>query len=85
MKSKSKLIKVFVLGTLIALTSSCESWNEDRRNSMIYQPDSLRLKKGSIVQTVDGVYQAQEDELWISEKMYKEMVDYNQELIEKLK
>jgi len=39
----------------------------------IYQPDILRLKAGTSVQTLDGTYTAQTEEVWHSDKRYREL------------
>lgn len=40
----------------------------------LYSPPFLRLKAGGTVQTVDGVYRAQVDEVWHSDAEYQARV-----------
>lgn len=40
----------------------------------LYSPPSLRLKAGAKVQTVDGVYTPQVDEIWHSHSEYMKKV-----------
>lgn len=39
----------------------------------IYQPSILSLRAGTKVQTTEGVYTAQTDEVWHSDKRYREL------------
>jgi hypothetical protein len=41
-------------------------------SSRIYQPQTLRLSKGTQVQTRDGDYIAQTDEVWYSAALYEQ-------------
>ena len=40
-------------------------------NLNIYQPSTLRLQKDIPIQTLDGVYKPQLDEIWHSDKRYR--------------
>ena len=40
----------------------------------LYSPDLLRLKAGTKLQTIDGVYTSQVDEVWHSHATYMDRV-----------
>lgn len=69
MKSSTlKLAQCLVIGLLL---SGCESSKPTVESNMtLYAPPSLRLTKGSKVQTLDGVYTPQTDEVWHSHSDY---------------
>lgn len=70
MKSKNNA----TLALLIALTllTGCESVSDAKKADLnIYQTPILRLEAGSKVQTKDGLYTAQEDEVWHSDYRYR--------------
>ena len=72
MKLKN-LGKLALVGALIGLTS-CASDSTLNVNSLnIYQPSTLRLTKGSLIQTKDGVYTPQTDEVWHSDARYRRL------------
>ena len=59
--------------TLIGLTS-CESVSGPNVSGLnIYQPSTLRLIKGDAVQTRDGIYTPQTDEVWHSDARYRRL------------
>lgn len=78
-KLKSCGITVTVL--LPMLLTSCV-WNLKGRekNLRIYQPSTLRLEKNQKVQTLDGYYVPQVDEVWHSDLRYRKLeneLNYN--------
>ena len=76
MKSSKKLKNLGIVGaamTLIALTSCGSGSLPSGSNLNIYQPSTLRLKKNSTVQTKDGVYTPQTDEVWHSDARYRKL------------
>ena len=76
MKSSKKLKNLGIAGTammLIALTSCGSGSPPSVSNLNIYQPSTLRLKKNSAVQTRDGVYTPQTDEVWHSDVRYRKL------------
>jgi hypothetical protein len=38
----------------------------------IYQASVLKIKAGTVIETVDGIYTAQTDEVWHSDKRFRE-------------
>ena len=59
--------------TLFSLTG-CEHVSKPKKpTSNIYQAPILRLEQGTRVQTVDGVYEAQTDEVWHSDDRYRKL------------
>ena len=59
--------------TLIVLTSCGSGSLPSGSNLNIYQPSTLRLKKNNAVQTRDGVYTPQTDEVWHSDTRYRSL------------
>lgn len=76
-------ITLLLLASLLCC-AGCNSWNKNRDNTVIYQAESLRVKAGTAIQTVDGVYTSQCDELWISEKTYTEVLNKYINLLDEL-
>jgi hypothetical protein len=65
------------LGILaLILTSAC-SYEKGYQNSMeelnIYQPSILKIKKGTKIQTIEGIYIPQTNEIWYSEKEFRNL------------
>lgn len=76
MKFSKKLKSLGIVGsvmTLIALTSCGNGSPPSVSNLNIYQPSTLRLKKNSSIQTKDGVYTPQTDEVWHSDARYRKL------------
>jgi len=76
MKSFKKLKSLGTVGaamTLIALTSCGSGSLPSGSNLNIYQPSTLRLKKNSPIQTKDGIYTPQKDEVWHSDARYRSL------------
>jgi hypothetical protein len=64
---------VVILLMLWSLTG-CATVSAPKKDSLnIYQTPVLRLPAGTKVQTVDGVYTAQEAEVWHSDYRYREL------------
>lgn len=79
-KSSRTSTSAAALATLLllsALTSCALNTSPKPGILNIYAPDVLRLKAGEQVQTVDGIYKAQTDEVWHSDKRYRQLeIDY---------
>jgi len=58
---------------LIGLTSCGSSSFPNVSNLNIYQPSTLRLKKASPIETKDGIYTPQTDEVWHSDARYRRL------------
>jgi hypothetical protein len=39
----------------------------------IYQPSTLRLEKGKAIQTIDGTYTPQTNEIWHSDARFRKL------------
>ena len=67
------------LGTLVTVTmliglTSCVTDLPPNVSALnIYQPSTLRLSEGSPIQTVDGVYTPQTNEVWHSDARYRRL------------
>jgi hypothetical protein len=76
MRSFKKLKSLGIAGiviTLIGLTSCGSVSPPSVSNLNIYQPSTLRLKKNNAVQTKDGIYTPQTDEVWHSDARYRKL------------
>ena len=72
MKLKN-LGKLVLMMTLIGLTS-CASDSLPNVNSLnIYQPSILKLEKDHPVQTEEGIYTPQTDEVWHSDARFRRL------------
>jgi len=73
----SKKLKSLGIGgatiMLIGLTSCGSGSFPNVSNLNIYQPSTLRLKKNSPIQTKDGIYTPQTDEVWHSDARYRDL------------
>ena len=72
--SKSRLKSFATLAIvipLIGLTSCAKNYSPNVGNLNIYQPSTLRLQKALPIQTRDGIYTPQTDEIWHSDKRYR--------------
>ncbi len=68
-------MKAATLLLTAALLTCCASKSKKTTDYMtLYSPPFLRLKAGSEVQTLDGVYRAQVDEVWHSDAEYQKRV-----------
>ena len=59
--------------TLIGLTSCVTDLPPNVSALNIYQPSTLRLIKGESIQTRDGIYAPQTDEVWHSDARYRRL------------
>jgi len=78
-ESKSSCKKLRILGLvaiLIALTglTSCETTSTPSVGNLnIYQPSTLRLEKMKAIQTIDGIYTPQTNEIWHSDARFRRL------------
>ena len=72
MKLKNTVLLAIVMIPFV-LTSCVTSSSPNVGNLNLYQPPSLQLKAGTKVQTVEGIYQAQTNEVWHSDKRFREL------------
>lgn len=77
--NKNSYKKLRILGLkviLIALTglTSCETTSTPNVGNLnIYQPSTLRLEKGKAIQTIDGIYTPQTNEIWHSDARFRKL------------
>lgn len=75
MNAKSKGCVILATLLLLWLLTGCASVSREASaslaNSMLYQPPVLRLEKGQQVQTKDGLYRPQADEVWHSDARFR--------------
>ena len=76
-KNLFKKLKILGFGgiaiALIGLTS-CETISTPNVGNLnIYQPSTLRLKKGEAIQTIDGTYTPQTNEVWHSDARFRRL------------
>lgn len=65
-----------MLATLAALSllTGCATVSSPKKPTLnIYQTPVLRIEAGTQVMTKDGLYTAQEDELWHSDYRYRQL------------
>ena len=72
MKLKN-LGKLGIVMTLIGLTSCASDSLMNVPDLNIYQPSTLKLEKGSPIQTKNGVYTPQTDEIWHSDARFRRL------------
>jgi len=72
MKLKNTVLLAIVMMPFV-LTSCETSSSPNVGNLNLYQPPSLHLKSGTKVQTLEGIYQAQTNEVWHSDKRFREL------------
>ena len=58
---------------LLGLTSCVSNLPPSVSDLNIYQPSTLRLTKGEAIQTRDGIYTPQTDEVWHSDARYRRL------------
>ena len=69
---KLKNYVVMVIAMLPIVLTSCSENSSPRSETLnIYQPSTLSLQKGQPVQTKEGVYTPETDEVWHSDKRYR--------------
>lgn len=75
MNVKSKGCAILATLLLLWLPTGCSSASHEEAASlaasMLYQPPVLRLAAGELVQTKDGQYRPQRDEVWHSDARYR--------------
>jgi len=62
-----------IVTPLIGLTSCGSVSNPKTTTLNIYQPSSLKLKAGQPIQTKEGVYTPQIDEVWHSDARFRKL------------
>jgi len=62
-----------IVTPLIGLTSCGGSSSPKTTTLNIYQPSSLKLKAGQPIQTEEGVYTPQTDEVWHSDARFRKL------------
>ena len=72
MKSKNYAPLVTVI-LATALTSCATSLKSNVKNLNIFQPSTLRLKANQKIETIDGLYTPQTDEIWHSDARYRKL------------
>ena len=74
-KKSSKRLKKsgLMLATLIGLTSCGSSSSAKTDPLNIYQPSTLSLQSGTLVQTNRGIYIPQTDEIWHSDARFRKL------------
>ncbi len=73
LKQLSNLGKLAIAMMLIGLTSCASVSTQSVSDLNIYQPSTLRLSKSIPVQTRDGIYTPQTDEVWHSDARYRRL------------
>jgi hypothetical protein len=56
---------------MIGLTSCDQNLWKKKGELNIYQPSILSLEKGKSIQTKDGIYTPETDEVWHSDKRFR--------------
>jgi len=72
MKSR-RIVTLVLMIQMIMLISCVKSSSTSSASLKIYQPTIIRLKANSEIQTVDGIYTPQVDEVWHSDKRFREL------------
>lgn len=75
MKKRSSVFVLLAILLLSFLLIGCVSASREEAASLaasqLYQPPILRLKAGQVVQTKDGQYRPQIDEVWHSDARFR--------------
>ena len=71
-KSKNLGLKVLMILTILLTQSSCSSV-PNKSTANIYQPLILRLKAKQQIQTSDGLYTPDTDEVWHSDTRFRKL------------
>lgn len=58
---------------MITLTSCLPIFKKNEPTLRIYQPPTLFLEKGKTINTKEGDYTPQEDEIWHSQERYRKL------------
>ena len=72
MKLKNYAQLALIVVTIGLTSCGTNFWKKDDQLN-IYQPSILSLEKGKPVQTKDGIYTPSTDEVWHSDKRYREL------------
>ena len=72
MKLKHFVVMVIAL-PLIGLTSCNQNSSPKSGTLNIFQPSTLQLQAGQAIQTKEGVYTPETDEVWHSDKRYRDL------------
>jgi hypothetical protein len=59
--------------TLLLLTGCSQGLSPKKSTLNIYQAPVLRVEKGTEIQTLDGLYKVQQDEIWHSDDRYRSL------------
>ncbi len=69
---KLKNYGLLVLIAVMTGLTSCEPNFWQKKDTLnIYQPSTLYLEKGKAVNTKDGIYKPETDEVWHSDKRFR--------------
>ena len=71
---KLKNYGIILAATILLPLTSCETLSSKKKPLLnIYQPRILQLKQGIKVETKDGIYTPQVDEVWHSDASFREI------------
>jgi hypothetical protein len=59
--------------TLIGLTSCAKDLSQSVQDLNIYQPSTLKLQKDQPIQTEEGIYTPQKNEVWHSDARFRKL------------
>lgn len=72
MKSRSNSSAMLAILALASLLTGCVGASSARKASLnLYQPPVLRLEKGQVIATKDGIHVPQTDEVWHSDARFR--------------
>jgi len=67
-------VTVSLLLLILSLLTGCVTDSSSKRNTLnLYQTPVLRLESGTVVDTKDGMYKVQQDEIWHSDYRYRQL------------
>ncbi len=73
-KNKSKAFVILALSVMLSMLTGCGSVLSLKKHTLsIYQPSVLNITAGTEIQTLEGVYEAQTNEVWHSDKRFREL------------
>ena len=70
---KKKLLSLTISGALLFAAGCVTTGSSDFTDVNLYQPPTLTLSQGTVIQTKEGIYTAQLEEIWHSDKRYREI------------
>ena len=74
LRKRLKNLGTAVIALMLIGLTSCETVLPPNVSGLnIYQPSTLRLTKGEAIQTRDGIYTPQTDEVWHSDARYRRL------------